>query len=99
MFIKVELEAHNIVFFEQAITDSDRIANIFILYFLVSQRRQKYTAHILRTNRVGSDKNHLYLDSGSSKHMVKCKSLIENFVKSLSPEIIEMADGRKITID
>jgi hypothetical protein len=31
--------------------------------------------------------------------MVKCKSLIENFVKSLSPEIIEMTDERKITID
>jgi hypothetical protein len=63
----------------------------------IKQRRHKYTAHILRTNRVGSDKNHLYLDSGLGKHMVK--SLIENFVKSLSPEIIEMADGRKITID
>jgi hypothetical protein len=28
MFIKEELEAHNLYIFEQAITDSDRIANI-----------------------------------------------------------------------
>jgi hypothetical protein len=30
MFIKVDLEAHNIVFFEHAITDLGRIANIFL---------------------------------------------------------------------
>jgi hypothetical protein len=33
MFIKVELEAHNIVFFEHAITDLDRIANILLFIF------------------------------------------------------------------